>query len=94
MSEYAPRLAALVLAVHRRNGGQLEQLDFGSRLQAPELRLDSLDLAELMVAVEREFGVAPFDAPEIPRTWGISCGCWTGDYCPRKPRTAAKGRVS
>lgn len=70
MSEYAPRLAALVLAVHRRNGGQLEQLDFGSRLQAPELRLDSLDLAELMVAVEREFGVAPFDAPEIPRTWG------------------------
>lgn len=84
MSEYAPRLAALVLAVHRRNGGQLEQLDFGSRLQAPELRLDSLDLAELMVAVEREFGVAPFDAPEIPRTWGDILRLLDGRLLPAK----------
>ncbi|MBE7502944.1 MAG: hypothetical protein HS113_22215 [Verrucomicrobiales bacterium] len=84
MSEYAPRLAALVLAVHRRNGGQLEQFDFSRRLQAPELRLDSLDLAELMVAVEREFGVAPFDAPEIPRTWSDILRLLDGNPLPAK----------
>lgn len=69
MSDIAERLEALVLAVHRRNGGQLQRLDFGARLLAPELRLDSLDLAELMVAIEREFSVSPFDAPQVPRTW-------------------------
>ncbi len=58
-----------MLAVHRRNGGQPQRLDFEARLLAPELRLDSLDLAELMVAIEREFGVSPFDAPQVPRTW-------------------------
>jgi hypothetical protein len=84
MNEHTAKLAALVLAVHRRNGGQLEQLDFSSCLQAPELRLDSLDLAELMVAVEREFGVAPFDAPEIPRTWGDILRLLDGKLLPAK----------
>lgn len=69
MPDIAQRLEALVLAVHRRNGGQLPRLDFGARLLAPELRLDSLDLAELMVAIEKEFGVSPFDARQMPRTW-------------------------
>jgi acyl carrier protein len=69
MNEAANRLESLVLTVHRRNGGDLRRLDFGSRLLAPELRLDSLDLAEVVVAIEREFGVAPFEAPQAPRTW-------------------------
>ena len=69
MPDISQRLEDLVLAVHRRNGGQLQRLEFGARLLAPELRLDSLDLAELMVAIEREFGVSPFDAPQVPRTW-------------------------
>jgi len=68
--EPAAALAALVLGVHRRNGGALATLDFSRRLLDPALKLDSLDLAEIMVAVEREFGVSPFDAPTPPRTWG------------------------
>ncbi|HNQ87855.1 MAG TPA: hypothetical protein PKM73_04395 [Verrucomicrobiota bacterium] len=63
------RISRLVLGVHRRNGGTLEQLDFSVRLLDPVLRIDSLDLAEIMVEVEREFGGSPFDAPRPPRTW-------------------------
>jgi len=72
MSTPAPaaRLEALVLSVHRRNGGTLGALDLSLRLLDPALKLDSLDLAEIMVAVERELGVSPFDALTPPRTWG------------------------
>lgn len=69
MNEIANRLETLVLTVHRRNGGDRLRLDFEARLLAPELRLDSLDLAEVMVAIEREFGVVPFEATPVPRTW-------------------------
>lgn len=62
-------LCRLVLAVHRRNGGQLEELDTNVRLLDPALRLDSLDLAEIMVAIERETGQSPFDSTVPPRTW-------------------------
>lgn len=62
-------IADLVLAVHRRNGGTLDRLPPGCRLLDPALRLDSLDLAEVMVAVERRFGCSPFDSPRPPRTW-------------------------
>ena len=63
-------MAALVLAVHRRNGGTLEALDWSARLLAPELGLDSLDLAEIMAGVERAFGVEPFAGERPPETWG------------------------
>jgi hypothetical protein len=59
-----------VLSVHRRNGGELKELDSRWRLLEPALRIDSLDLAEIMVGIEREFGVSPFDAPRPPKTWG------------------------
>jgi hypothetical protein len=62
-------LEKIVLTVHRRNGGLLTKLEPHWRLLEPELRLDSMDLAEIMVAVEKEYGVAPFDAPQPPRTW-------------------------
>lgn len=63
-------IPGLVLAVHRRNGGKLASLDLGLRLLDPALAIDSLDLAEIMVAIERNFGVSPFDSEEPPRTWG------------------------
>ncbi|HOK77210.1 MAG TPA: hypothetical protein PLW35_05740 [Verrucomicrobiota bacterium] len=63
-------LERLVLAVHRRNGGTLDNVDPGLRLLDPKLRIDSLDLAEIMVAIEREYGASPFDAARPPRTWG------------------------
>jgi hypothetical protein len=59
-----------VLPVHRRNGGTLAKLDPNFRLLEPGLCLDSLDLAEIMACIEREFGFSPFDSPEPPRSWG------------------------
>lgn len=62
-------LEAIVLAVHRRNGGQLASLDLGLRLLDPVLLLDSLDLAEIVVAFQKQTGASPFDSPHPPRTW-------------------------
>lgn len=59
----------LVLRVHRRNGGQLLELDFDLRLLDAGLMLDSLDLAEIVAEVERVFRVSPFEAAEPPATW-------------------------
>lgn len=59
----------LVLSVHRRNGGNLTELDGSLRLLDARLLLDSLDLAEIMVALERASGVSPFDAEPPPRSW-------------------------
>ena len=47
----------------------MEELDLDLPLLAPELGIDSMDLAEIMVAVEREFGVDPFGGETPPRTW-------------------------
>ena len=63
------RINDLVLAIHHRNGGQMQSLDLSLPLLAPALSLDSLDLAEIMAAIEKEFGKSPFDSPEPPRTW-------------------------
>ena len=67
--EVEARISELVLNVHRRNGGTLDRVEPAWRLLEPALRIDSLDLAEIMVAVERESGCSPFDAPKPPRTW-------------------------
>lgn len=63
-------IEAWVLGIHRRNGGCLDRLEVQWRLLEPVLRLDSLDLAEVMVLVERRWGFSPFDGPIPPRTWG------------------------
>lgn len=63
------RLESIVLTIHHRNSGCLQTLDWQARLLEPSLRIDSLDLAEIMVAVEKEFGVSPFESG-TPRTWG------------------------
>jgi acyl carrier protein len=62
-------IAGLVLAVHRRNGGRLLELDLQLRLLDPALGLDSLDLAEIMAGVERRFGVSVFDGETVPVIW-------------------------
>lgn len=64
------QVEALVLAVHRRNSGHLSTLDLSWRLLEPSLGIDSLDLAEIIVGIEREFGFSPFDGPKAPATWG------------------------
>jgi acyl carrier protein len=69
MSDLAQQLESIVLVVHRRNGGTLQHLDLNLKLLDPCLGLDSLDLAEVIVAIERRFNYAPFDAPVPPRTW-------------------------
>ena len=67
------QIEALVLAVHRRNGGQLPQLDWNWRLLEPALGIDSLDLAEIVVGIEKRFRVSLFDLPSPPRTWHDVC---------------------
>ena len=63
-------IEALVMAIHRRNGGLRKRLNPGLRLLDPALGLDSLDLAEIVVAIEKQFGISPFNVAEPPRTWG------------------------
>ena len=70
MSDAARAIESIVLDVHRRNGGAASRLDFGLRLLDPSLGLDSLDLAEIVAALEKQFHFSPFDAPGPPRTWG------------------------
>lgn len=76
-AEVEVRLETLVLVVHRRNGGTLTRLDPVCRLLDPVLGLDSLDLAEIMASVEKEFGVSPFERT-APRTWADVASALTG----------------
>lgn len=76
MDTFVQRLSEIVLCVHRRNGGVLESLDLDLRLLDPSLGLDSLDLAEIIVAIEREFDLVPFDAPNPPLVWRDILAQW------------------
>ncbi len=67
-SEVEGWIARQVLAIHHRNGGTLQVLDLEWRLLEPALGLDSLDLAEVIAGIEREYGVSVFDHA-APRTW-------------------------
>ena len=69
-SDLKNAIQSRVLAVHQRNGGSLDQLDWNMRLLDPVLLLDSLDLAEIMVDIERQHGRSPFDSQQPPKTWG------------------------
>ena len=55
--------------MHRRNRGTLTRLDWRYRLLEPELSIDSLDLAEIVAVIEKQFAVSLFDLPVPPRTW-------------------------
>ncbi|MFO1496827.1 MAG: acyl carrier protein [Verrucomicrobiota bacterium] len=65
----AQEIEALVLTVHRRNGGKVTILDWNWRLLDAALGLDSLDLAEVVAGIERRFGISLFDQPSPPHTW-------------------------
>ncbi|HOW67349.1 MAG TPA: hypothetical protein P5186_22845 [Candidatus Paceibacterota bacterium] len=69
------RLEQMVLIVHHRNGGQLDRLDGEWRLLEPRLLLDSLDLAEIVAAIEKQWGISPFDAAVPPKTWREMTAC-------------------
>ena len=58
-----------MLNVHRRNGGNLSNLDFGWRFLEAALLLDSLDLAEILALLEVKYQYAPFEAPTLPSTF-------------------------
>lgn len=68
--EHRRRIEAVVLSVHRRNGGTLAALDFSHRLLEPTLQLDSMDLAEIVAELERQDGWSPMDGRNRPATWG------------------------
>ena len=69
MNRKKERLESIVMKIHFRNGGGPVDMDWTSRLLSGALILDSLDLAEVVVRVEKEFGVKPFDGERPPRTW-------------------------
>ena len=77
-------IEAWVIAIHRRNGGGLGRLKFSQRFLDPVLALDSIDLAEVMVQVERRWGRSPFDDPRPPRTWD-ELVCWLESGALRNP---------
>ncbi len=62
-------LSKWVLSINHRNGGNLERLDLALPLMDSSLLLDSLDLAEIMVAVEQKYGISPFESATPPKTW-------------------------
>ena len=62
-------IESIVLPVHRRNGGTATKLDFRLPLLDPSLVIDSLDLAEIVVALEQRFQFPLFDTSAPPRTW-------------------------
>ena len=64
------QIETVVMKIHRRNGGTQPGLKCGQRLLDSDLLLDSLDLAEVMVEIEKKFGVNPFESDRPPRTWG------------------------
>lgn len=72
MKSVEVEIKQLVLGIHQRNGGGLVDFDLGMPLMAPSLLIDSLDLAEIMVAIERKYGVSPFNDPLVGR--GVPTG--------------------
>ena len=68
MNEVAQFVSTKVLVVHRRNGGAMRQLDLSLPLKDATLLLDSLDLAEIVAEIEREYRVNLFEG-----TTGITC---------------------
>lgn len=74
MNDSSQRLENLILKIHHRNGGSPVRLDWQGRLLDPRLALDSLDLAEIFVAVEKEFGFSPFNTGSPPKTWADVAG--------------------
>ena len=79
MSDSWEFVESLVLKIHHRNGGTLTRVSPDFLLLQPELNIDSLDLAEILVAVEKEFSVTPFESEVPPKIWGdISKICGEG----------------
>ena len=68
----------VVLAIHRRNGGTQVSLPWEDSLLGGRLGLDSLDVAEVMVEVERVHKVSPFELSPRPKTWGDVLRCLEG----------------
>lgn len=62
------RIAELLHLVQERNGVRTEGWEWEWRLLDGRLGIDSLDLAEILAGLERDFGVAPFDHA-TPETW-------------------------
>lgn len=79
MSDISREIEAIVLNVHRRNGGSLHKLDPALRLMDSKLGIDSLDLAEIVAEIEKRFHCSPFESSKPPRTWDemieiVQCG--------------------
>lgn len=70
MPSVAEHIERAVLLVHRLNGGTLTRLNPAFRVLDPELRLQSPDVTELLLAIEHAFGVSLREENILSGTWG------------------------
>ena len=59
----------LILRIHKRNGGSLNSLNYDLELTHPTLGLDSMDMAEVVATIQRDYGVMLFEGNNNPKTW-------------------------
>ena len=59
----------LILRIHKRNGGSLNSLNYDLELMHPTLGLDSMDMAEVVATIQRDYGVMLFEGNNNPKTW-------------------------
>ena len=58
-----------VAGIGLRNGRQSHLNDLDAPLLSVEVGINSLDLAEIVLALETEYGVSPFEGTERIETW-------------------------
>lgn len=66
-------LRELLLSIHIRNGGERIEVDLTQPILGGELKLDSLDVAEVAIEIERRGHRSPFARNSVPRTWIDVC---------------------
>lgn len=62
-----------VFGVHRRNGGAVVERGLDLAIADPRLKLDSLDLAEIVASLEKQYQIPIFEQPTTVRTWMDVC---------------------
>lgn len=71
MKDIEDYIQSLVVELHQRQGGGEGQpeLDFQSHLNDERWRVDSMDLAEIVARIHRDFGVLVFEQASTPVYW-------------------------
>lgn len=63
-------LEDLVIRIHRRNSGLERVLDLSEPILSGKYQVDSMDLAEIVATIQKDFGLTLFEDNKFPRVWG------------------------